>query len=251
MMSTFATTYASAFILVAYFVGAIPFGLVLTKLAGMGDIRAIGSGNIGATNVLRTGNKFLALSTLVLDGGKGAAMGLLVWAVTGEISLGYLAGFAAFFGHLFPIYLGFKGGKGVATGLGLFLGIEPIIGALACVTWLVVAFLFRYSSLSALTAHFGTFIYGRPECDRTRKRRTKLHHGGRRHGLHRLGSPRRERDACATELAKSRWLRDEVDVMTVPSVTDYSSRTRRSCVCLGRKGLGPSPFIGCLNDLAA
>ena len=109
MMSTFATTYASAFILVAYFVGAIPFGLVLTKLAGMGDIRAIGSGNIGATNVLRTGNKFLALSTLVLDGGKGAAMGLLVWAVTGEISLGYLAGFAAFFGHLFPIYLGFKG----------------------------------------------------------------------------------------------------------------------------------------------
>ena len=159
MMSTFATTYASAFILLAYFIGAIPFGLVLTKLAGMGDIRSIGSGNIGATNVLRTGNKALAAGTLLLDGGKGAGVALLVWGVTGEISLGYLAGFAAFFGHLFPIYLGFKGGKGVATGLGLFLAIEPLIGALACVTWLVVAFMFRYSSLAALTAFILTPLY--------------------------------------------------------------------------------------------
>ena len=159
MMSTFATTYALALILLGYGIGAIPFGLVLTRLAGLGDIRQIGSGNIGTTNVLRTGNKALALATLVLDGGKGAAIGLFVWALTGEKSIGYLAGFAAFFGHLFPIYLRFKGGKGVATGLGLFLAFTPIVGALACLTWLLVAAVFRYSSLSALTAFILTPIY--------------------------------------------------------------------------------------------
>ena len=159
MMSTFATSYALALILLGYGIGAIPFGLVLTRLAGLGDIRQIGSGNIGTTNVLRTGNKALALATLVLDGGKGAAIALFVWALTGEKSIGYIAGFAAFFGHLFPIYLGFKGGKGVATGLGLFLAFTPIVGALACFTWLLMAVVFRYSSLSALTAFILTPIY--------------------------------------------------------------------------------------------
>jgi acyl phosphate:glycerol-3-phosphate acyltransferase len=133
-----------------YLLGSIPFGLLLTRMAGLGDIRAIGSGNIGATNVLRTGNKGLALATLVLDGGKGAAAVLLARIFSEDLTV--IAGAAAFIGHLFPIWLRFKGGKGVATALGTLLALNWEVGVLCCATWLVVAFVFRYSSLSALLA---------------------------------------------------------------------------------------------------
>lgn len=133
-----------------YILGAIPFGLILTRLAGAGDIRNIGSGNIGATNVLRTGRKGLALATLLLDGGKGAAAVLIagIWG----IDMAVYAGGGALIGHMFPIWLTFRGGKGVATALGVLLAIAWPVGALACATWLAVAVLFRYSSLAALVA---------------------------------------------------------------------------------------------------
>jgi glycerol-3-phosphate acyltransferase PlsY len=137
--------------LAGYLLGSIPFGLLLTRLAGLGDIRKIGSGNIGATNVLRTGNKGLALATLLLDGGKGAAAVLVANALYGP-DMAIMAGGGAMLGHLFPIWLRFKGGKGVATTLGILLALNWIVGVLACLTWLVVAVLFRYSSLSALVA---------------------------------------------------------------------------------------------------
>ena len=134
-----------------YVLGSIPFGLVLTRLAGLGDIRKVGSGNIGATNVLRTGNKALALATLLLDGGKGAiAYFIFAWAVGPDAAL--LAGVAAVVGHNFPVWLGFKGGKGVATTLGLLLAAAWPVGVGACLTWLAVAVLFRFSSLAALVA---------------------------------------------------------------------------------------------------
>ena len=136
--------------LLGYLLGSIPFGLVLTRLAGLGDIRKIGSGNIGATNVLRTGNRALAAATLILDGGKGAAAVLLGGLLGPELAA--VAGGAALLGHLFPLWLGFKGGKGVATGLGVLLGASLPTGVAACVVWLVVAFLTRYSSLAALVA---------------------------------------------------------------------------------------------------
>jgi glycerol-3-phosphate acyltransferase PlsY len=133
-----------------YLLGSIPFGLLLTRMAGLGDIRSIGSGNIGATNVLRTGNKRLALATLLLDGGKGAAAVLIARAVSEDLTV--IAGACAFLGHLFPVWLKFKGGKGVATALGTWIALAWPIGILACLTWLIVAVLFRYSSLSALLA---------------------------------------------------------------------------------------------------
>ena len=133
-----------------YLLGSIPFGLPLTRMAGLGDIRNIGSGNIGATNVLRTGNKGLALATLLLDGSKGAAAVLLARAVQDDLAV--IAGAAAFLGHIFPVWLKFKGGKGVATALGTWLALAWPIGILACLTWLIVALVFRYSSLSALLA---------------------------------------------------------------------------------------------------
>lgn len=133
-----------------YFLGAIPFGLVLTRLAGMGDIRSIGSGNIGATNVLRTGNKKVAAATLLLDGAKGAVAVLIAKSFGPDITVVAAAG--ALLGHLFPVWLKFRGGKGVATALGLLLALAPAVGALACATWLLAAALFRYSSLSALLA---------------------------------------------------------------------------------------------------
>ena len=133
-----------------YLLGSIPFGLLITKMAGTEDIRGIGSGNIGATNVLRTGNKRLALATLLLDGGKGAAAVLIARAVSEDLTV--IAGACAFLGHLFPVWLKFKGGKGVATALGTWIALAWPIGVLACLTWLIVAFLFRYSSLSALLA---------------------------------------------------------------------------------------------------
>jgi glycerol-3-phosphate acyltransferase PlsY len=139
------------FIAVGYLLGSVPFGLVLTRLAGYGDIRAIGSGNIGATNVLRTGNRALAALTLVLDGGKGAAAFLIALHI-GNYDMALLAGGAALAGHLFPVWLRFRGGKGVATTLGLLLAAAPTAGIIACAIWLIVAFSFRYSSLSALIA---------------------------------------------------------------------------------------------------
>ncbi|MBF0324656.1 MAG: glycerol-3-phosphate 1-O-acyltransferase PlsY [Alphaproteobacteria bacterium] len=134
-----------------YLLGSIPFGLVLTMAAGLGDIRAIGSGNIGATNVLRTGRKGLALATLLLDGGKGAIAALAALYLAGEQAL-LVAGFAAVLGHNFPIWLGFKGGKGVATTLGTLIAASPFAGLGACLVWLVVARIFKISSLSALVA---------------------------------------------------------------------------------------------------
>lgn len=137
--------------LLGYLLGAIPFGLVLCKLAGLGDIRTIGSGNIGATNVLRTGNKPLALATLILDSGKGAIAVLLASHFI-DFNAAMIAGFAALVGHCFPIWLKFKGGKGVATTLGTLLALSPILGGIACAIWLIMAALFRVSSLAALVA---------------------------------------------------------------------------------------------------
>lgn len=141
--------YVAAAVL-GYMLGAIPFGLVLTRLSGMGDIRNIGSGNIGATNVLRTGRKDLAALTLLLDGGKGTAAALIGARYGLDVML--VAAFAAFIGHLFPVWLKFNGGKGVATFLGVLLGAAWPVGVFACATWLFIAFTLRYSSLSALIA---------------------------------------------------------------------------------------------------
>lgn len=135
----------------AYLLGSIPFGLVITRLAGLGDVRKIGSGNIGATNVLRTGRKDLALATLLLDAGKGGIAVLLARWGFGE-NAALIAGVAAFAGHCWPVWLQFKGGKGVATYIGTLLALNWIVGLLFCLTWLIVAALRRYSSLAALTA---------------------------------------------------------------------------------------------------
>lgn len=133
-----------------YFAGSVPFGIVLTKPFGY-DLRAIGSGNIGATNVLRTGRKGLALATLVMDSGKGGlAAALAAWLA--DSSGGLIAGCAAVLGHNFPVWLRFKGGKGVATTLGVLLLTAWPVGVLACLTWFLVAAVTRYSSLSALAA---------------------------------------------------------------------------------------------------
>jgi glycerol-3-phosphate acyltransferase PlsY len=139
-----------AAVVLGYLLGSIPFGLVLTRLAGLGDIRQIGSGNIGATNVLRTGRKDLAAATLILDAGKGGIAALI--ALRWGFDLAILAGGAAFLGHLFPVWLGFKGGKGVATFIGTLLGVFWPIGLIVIATWLLVAGLLRISSLSALVA---------------------------------------------------------------------------------------------------
>jgi acyl phosphate:glycerol-3-phosphate acyltransferase len=138
--------------LLGYLLGSIPFGLLLTRTSGLGDIRGIGSGNIGATNVLRTGRKGLAAATLVLDGLKGAAAVLIAQALLYDPDTALLAGLAAVLGHLFPIWLRFKGGKGVATGLGVLVAAAWPIGVAACAVWLLVAGLARVSSLASLTA---------------------------------------------------------------------------------------------------
>lgn len=134
-----------------YLLGSVPFGLLLTKAAGIGDIREIGSGNIGATNVLRTGNKGLAAATLLLDALKGTAavmLGVILFSPTA----GLVAGIAAFLGHLFPVWLRFQGGKGVATYIGVLLGMTGAGALVFCATWLAVALTTRYSSLAALVA---------------------------------------------------------------------------------------------------
>ncbi|MBU1326245.1 MAG: glycerol-3-phosphate 1-O-acyltransferase PlsY [Alphaproteobacteria bacterium] len=138
-----------------YLLGSIPFGVLITRAAGTGDVRSIGSGNIGATNVLRTGRKDLALATLILDAGKGAVALLVARALipgeAGQVA-GAIAGGAAFLGHLFPVWLGFKGGKGVATFFGLLIAAWWPLGLIAGASWILVAVLFRISSLSALVA---------------------------------------------------------------------------------------------------
>ena len=137
--------------LFGYLLGSIPFGLLLTRFAGAGDIRGIGSGNIGATNVLRTGRKGLAAATLLLDGVKGAAAVLIAgWLAGTDIAM--LAGLAAVLGHLFPVWLRFKGGKGVATALGVLIAAAWPVGLVACAVWLVVAAIARRSSLASLVA---------------------------------------------------------------------------------------------------
>lgn len=130
--------------------GSIPFGLLLTKLAGLGDVRSIGSGNIGATNVLRTGNKKLAAGTLICDMLKGTIAVLIASFLSAEAALA--AGFAAFIGHIFPLWLGFKGGKGVATYLGILIALAWQVAVVFALVWLLIALLTRYSSLSALVA---------------------------------------------------------------------------------------------------
>jgi len=139
------------FAALGYLLGSIPFGVVLTRAAGLGDVRKIGSGNIGATNVLRTGNKALAAATLFLDGAKGAVAVLLA-AWLGPPEAVPLAGLAVVLGHVFPVWLGFRGGKGGATGIGVFLAASWPLGFLACAIWLTVAFFARRSSLATLAA---------------------------------------------------------------------------------------------------
>ncbi len=150
-------------LVLGYLLGSIPFGLVLTKAAGLGDVRKIGSGNIGATNVLRTGNKKLAAATLLLDGLKGTLAVVLAKIMWGT-DIAMAAGLGAFLGHLFPVWLRFKGGKGVATFAGISLGFSWHVLAPFAIVWLLTAFLSRYSSLAALlgslAATFGLLYLG-------------------------------------------------------------------------------------------
>ena len=153
---------ANAFLPVAlilgYLLGSIPFGLILTKLAGTQDLRSIGSGNIGATNVLRTGHKGLAAATLILDALKGTAAVIVAGYYAGP-NAAMLAGLGAVLGHLFPVWLKFKGGKGVAVYIGVLIGLFWPAAVVFCVLWLATAFTTRYSSLSALVAAFVTPIF--------------------------------------------------------------------------------------------
>lgn len=140
-------------LLLAYLLGSIPFGLLLTRAAGLGDIRAIGSGNIGATNVMRTGNKKLGIATLLLDAAKGALPVIIARHFGIEAPEIYLVGMAAVLGHVFSVWLKFKGGKGVATAIGVLFGLEPVIGFFACLVWLGELLITRYVSLASI----GTF----------------------------------------------------------------------------------------------
>ena len=152
-MPVFETAYASLglWAVLGYLLGSVPYGLVLAKLMGLGDLRAIGSGNIGATNVLRTGSKKAAALTLILDAAKGAVAVLLARTFAAEDEA-QLAGLAALLGHCFPVWLGFRGGKGVATFLGILLALAWPVGLACCATWAFTALLSRISSLSALFA---------------------------------------------------------------------------------------------------
>jgi len=152
--------FTDAFLVVAfllgYLLGSIPFGLLITRAAGLGDVRKIGSGNIGATNVLRTGRKGIAAATLLGDMLKGTAA-VAIAALWGP-QFAIVAGLGAFFGHLFPVWLGFKGGKGVATFIGVLIGLKPLAALIFALIWLGIAFTSRYSSLSALIASAATPI---------------------------------------------------------------------------------------------
>jgi glycerol-3-phosphate acyltransferase PlsY len=172
MLASLSLVQIAVAVVGGYLLGSIPFGVIVMKLAGAGDPRAIGSGNIGATNVLRSGRRGLAALTLLGDGGKGALAVLAAWLATrqagpeAQAALTALAGGAAFLGHLFPVWLGFKGGKGVATYFGALLAAAWPVGLLAGATWIAMALLFRTSSLAALTAAALAPIYvlvvGRP-----------------------------------------------------------------------------------------
>ena len=157
--------FSMTFLLVvigSYLLGSIPFGLVLTRLASLGDIRSIGSGSIGATNVLRSGRKDLAAATVVLDGGKGWLAVYVVgrdWGFVEGLDAGLFAGLATVIGHNFPIWLKFRGGKGVATTLGVLLGAYFPAGVAACIVWLITAAVFRYSSLAALVGLAAAPVY--------------------------------------------------------------------------------------------
>ncbi|WP_299295259.1 glycerol-3-phosphate 1-O-acyltransferase PlsY [uncultured Tateyamaria sp.] len=163
--STFATLALWA--VIGYVLGSIPFGMVLARVMNLGNLRDIGSGNIGATNVLRTGNKTAAALTLLLDAGKGAAALLLARALTGAEDAAQLAGLAAMLGHCYPVWLGFRGGKGVATFLGLLLALHWPVGIAACIAWLVGAGISRISSMGALVAAaastFFMMFLGKPD----------------------------------------------------------------------------------------
>lgn len=148
LTSPFVLTVVAA---LSYLLGSVPFGVVITRALGLGDLRQIGSGNIGATNVLRTGNKGAAAATLILDAAKGGVAVLIARAAVAE-DAAQVAGLAAFLGHLFPVWLGFRGGKGVATFLGTMIALSWPIGLAACAVWLVTAAVSRISSLSALAA---------------------------------------------------------------------------------------------------
>ena len=146
-----------AALLCGYLVGSIPFGLILTRMAGLGDVRKIGSGNIGATNVLRTGNKKVAAATLLCDALKGTVPVVVALYAFG-LDMGIVAGFGAFLGHLFPVWIGFRGGKGVATYIGVLLGLVPVMVLVFAVVWIGVAYITRYSSLAALVATVATTL---------------------------------------------------------------------------------------------
>jgi glycerol-3-phosphate acyltransferase PlsY len=146
--------YMLAALVFGYLLGSIPFGLIFTRMAGLGDVRKIGSGNIGATNVLRTGRKGIAAATLLGDMLKGTAA-VAIAALWGP-QFAIVAGLGAFFGHLFPVWLGFKGGKGVATFIGVLIGLKPLAALIFALIWLGIAFTSRYSSLSALIASAAT-----------------------------------------------------------------------------------------------
>ena len=160
-----ANTWLPLALILGYLLGSIPFGLILTRLAGTEDLRSIGSGNIGATNVLRTGRKGLAAATLLLDALKGTVAVIIAGYLAGP-EAAMLAGLGAFLGHLFPVWLKFKGGKGVAVYIGILIGLFWPAAALFCAVWLATAVISRYSSLSALVASFVTPIflwwYGHP-----------------------------------------------------------------------------------------
>jgi glycerol-3-phosphate acyltransferase PlsY len=144
--------------MIAYIIGSIPSGLILARVMGLGNLRDIGSGNIGATNVLRTGSKKAAALTLLLDGGKGAVVVLLARAYA-DADASQIAAFAVMIGHCFPVWLKFRGGKGVATFLGVLYGLAWPIGIVACLSWLVTALVFRFSSLAALVAVASTMVW--------------------------------------------------------------------------------------------
>lgn len=168
MLPAFETAPAilAAIAVLSYLLGSVPFGLVITRALGLGDLRSMGSGNIGATNVLRTGNKGAAIATLLLDAGKGGVAVLIARALTAEDGA-QIAALAAFAGHLFPVWLGFRGGKGVATFFGTLLALALPAGLLAGAAWLAAARLWRYSSLAALIATATTPLWlaltGQPE----------------------------------------------------------------------------------------
>jgi len=156
MLSSVDWSLLAATLTLGYFIGSIPFGVILTRLAGAGDVRSIGSGNIGATNVLRTGRKGLAAATLLGDALKGTFAVLFIAKYFNDPFLPLMAGLGAFIGHLYPCWLGFKGGKGVATYIGILLALSWPVAIIFCLVWLLVAAISRYSSLAGLIASAAT-----------------------------------------------------------------------------------------------